>query len=145
MDSVSHDVAYDVTPRREGFRRFEVISGERRRRAWTADEKLAIIAESFSSTTSISDVARRHQLNRNQLFQWRGQFRRGELGEPAMMSFLPVRIAEPSHPAASAPTLGGRPDEPVVEVVIGAATVRIAPSVDDVTLRRVLAAVRDLR
>ena len=145
MDSGNHHVAYDVTPRREGFRRFEVISGERRRREWTADEKLSIVAESFATTTSISDVARRHQLNRNQLFQWRAQFRRGELGEMAMGSFVPVTIAEAHPPAASPPPTGGPPDEPMVEVVIGVAMVRISPSVDDATLRRVLAAVRDLR
>ncbi len=71
MPSISHHIRHDVTPR-AGFRRFEVITGERRRRGWTIDEKLAIVAESFSTTTSISDVARRHQINRNQLFQWRG-------------------------------------------------------------------------
>lgn len=145
MPSISHHIRHDVTPR-AGFRRFEVITGERRRRGWTIDEKLAIVAESFSTTTSISDVARRHQINRNQLFQWRAQFRRGELGGPAIASFVPVTMVEDCELASAPPPVSSLPTAaPVIEVVIGLATVRVPPEVDDATLRRVLAAVQSLR
>lgn len=141
MRSVSHHISHDVTPK-DGFRRFEVITGERRRRAWPVEEKLAIVAESFSTPTSISDVARRHQLNRNQLFQWRAQFRRGELGGAAVGPFVPLSIADACAPGAPAPDVAA---EAMIEVVIGEATVRIPPRADETALRRVLAAVRDLR
>jgi len=148
MPSISHDIRDDVTPKRAGFRRFEVITGERRRREWTVEEKLAIVAESFSTTTSISEVARRHDLNRNQLFPWRRQFRRGELNSPGAGTFVPVTLAGTfpvdEEPVAASVSGGGMAPAGVVEVVIGPATVRVPPAADEETLRRVFEAVRRL-
>lgn len=45
----------------------------RRRRSWTLDEKRRIIDESLEDNASIAKVARRHDLNANQLFTWRRQ------------------------------------------------------------------------
>lgn len=144
MRSVSHHISHDVTVK-DGYRRFEVITGERRRRAWSVDEKLAIVAESFSTPTSISDVARRHQLNRNQLFQWRAQFRRGELAGATAGPFVPLlSLAEVGEPDVALPERAAGLSA-MIEVVIGEATVRVPPQADEVALRRVLAAVRDLR
>ena len=147
MPNVSHHVSDDVTPKRDGFRRFEVITGERRRREWTVEEKLAMVAESFSTTTSISAVARRHGINRNQLFHWRRQFRCGELGDPGPGAFVPVTLAGTvavgDAAGAARPVLDGSlVATGAVEVVIGVATVRVSPSADEQTLRRVLEAVR---
>ncbi len=146
MPSISHHVSHDITTRREGFGRLEVITGERRRREWSCDEKLAIVAESFTTTTSISDVARRHQLNRNQLFQWRAQFRRGELGGPVAGPFVPLTIAETCEPAESAGRLrDAAASEARIEVIIGPATVRVPPMADEATVRLVLGLVAGLR
>jgi len=38
----------------------ELITGQRRRRRWTAEEKARIVAESFEEGANISEVARRH-------------------------------------------------------------------------------------
>jgi transposase-like protein len=38
----------------------EAITGQRRRRQWTAEEKARIVAESFEKVANISEVARRH-------------------------------------------------------------------------------------
>jgi transposase len=46
----------------------------RKRRSWTTDEKRRIVDESLGDGTSITEVARRHDLNANQLFTWRRQF-----------------------------------------------------------------------
>ena len=46
----------------------------RRRRAWTTDEKRRIVDESLEDDASLAEVARRHDLNANQLFTWRRQF-----------------------------------------------------------------------
>jgi Transposase len=43
-------------------RRIEVFTGAGRRRAWTAAEKAAIVAESYAGAVSVCDVARRHGL-----------------------------------------------------------------------------------
>ena len=43
----------------------------RRRRSWTGDEKRRIVEERLAAGASIAEVARRHDLNANQLFAWR--------------------------------------------------------------------------
>ena len=48
-------------------RRIEVFTGAGRRRAWTQEEKAAIVAESFDPNTSVSQVARNHGLTPTQL------------------------------------------------------------------------------
>jgi transposase len=40
------------------YRRVELITGRRRRRRWTAEEKARIVAESFEEGANISEVAR---------------------------------------------------------------------------------------
>jgi transposase-like protein len=42
----------------DSYRRIEVITGERRRRHWTAEEKARIVAESLEEGANISEVAR---------------------------------------------------------------------------------------
>ena len=39
------------------YRRIEVITGQRRRRQWAAEEKARIVAESFEAGANISEVA----------------------------------------------------------------------------------------
>ncbi len=43
----------------------------RSRRSWTVDEKRQIVEESLEPGASIAEVARRHDMNANQLFTWR--------------------------------------------------------------------------
>ncbi|WP_375144027.1 transposase [Bradyrhizobium sp. Ash2021] len=59
--------------RQEGcsYRRIELITGERRRRRWTAEEKARIVAESFEEGANISEVARRNGVVRGLLTVWR--------------------------------------------------------------------------
>lgn len=56
-------------------RRIEVFTGAGRRREWSDEQKAAIVAESYGSS-SVSDVARRHGLTPTQLFTWRRTSRR---------------------------------------------------------------------
>jgi len=51
----------------------ERLSGNRRRR-WPEALKRQIVAETLAPGSSVSIVARRHDVNANQLFQWRRQF-----------------------------------------------------------------------
>ena len=62
--------------RQEGgsYRRIELITGERRRRRWTAEEKARIVAESFEEGANISEVARRNGVVRGLLTVWRHKF-----------------------------------------------------------------------
>jgi transposase len=65
----------------------------RRRRSWSLDEKRRIVEESLEDGASLAEVARRHDLNANQLFTWRRQFG-VEPAEPKELApILPVTIA----------------------------------------------------
>jgi transposase-like protein len=55
----------------EPVRRLEVFTGSGRRRAWGAEQKARIVAETYGSGETVSAVARRHGLTPRQLFGWR--------------------------------------------------------------------------
>ena len=76
--------------------KFEILGGAERRRRWSVEQKLAIVAEAEESG-AVSKVARRHDLHPNQVFGWRLKVRRGEL---APAGFVPVVLDD--TPAASA-------------------------------------------
>lgn len=121
----------------EPVRRLEVFTGSGRRRAWTAEQKAQIVAETYASGETVSGVARRHGLTPQQLFSWRRHSRqeaqhRSDDNEAA---FARV-IVETGRRGPAMPI------PPVIEIVIGAATIRIPPGIDAVTLRTVLCAVR---
>jgi transposase len=53
------------------FSKVEVISGIARRRRFSTELKLAVVAETMQPGMSISYVARRHGLSPSLLFRWR--------------------------------------------------------------------------
>ena len=53
------------------FSKVEVISGIARRRRFSTDLKLAVVAETMQPGMSISYVARRHGLSPSLVFRWR--------------------------------------------------------------------------
>jgi transposase len=57
----------------------EVLTGPERRRRWSAQEKPAMVRESFEPGKSVSMVARQHGVNPNQLFHWRKLYQDGSL------------------------------------------------------------------
>jgi transposase-like protein len=77
-DRFNHNVDRKVKTKAAPIQRVEVITGVERRRDWTDEEKLAIIAESCQAGAVISEVARRHGLRPQQLFTWRNGFRKRE-------------------------------------------------------------------
>ena len=118
-------------------RRGEVLTGPERRRRWTADEKARIVVESLAPDAVISVVARRHGVHPNQLSGWRREFRSAMATTGTAPAFVPIAVSPMAGPSEA-----GR--APVIEIVIGPATVRVPPSADEATLRRVLDAVRSL-
>ena len=62
----------------------------RRRRRWSEARKRLIVAESYEAGVSVSVVARRYDVNANQVFTWRRQYR--ELARAAG-GFVPVVVA----------------------------------------------------
>lgn len=81
-----------------------MVLGVERRRRWADEDKLAILAEVGVNGWTVADVARRHDLARQHIYQWRREMRRKGLwsGTDAP-SFLPVEIAAPSTASVTDP------------------------------------------
>jgi transposase len=60
-----------------GVDRVEVFSGIQRRRRYSLDQKLAVLAEAAQPGMSISYVARRHGISPSLLFLWRRRMSEG--------------------------------------------------------------------
>ena len=114
----------------------------RTRRRWPVEEKLRIVLETLEPGVSVPVVARRHSVNANQLFIWRGQYHRGELransaGEPEV-KLLPVRVEPPvtSEPAASGHQAGGAEPAGCMEIQFADGTrVKVWGDIDEKVLR----------
>ena len=69
------------------------------RRQHTLEEKRRIVEETHVKGASVSTVARRHEVNANQVFAWRQLYRRGLLDPkagPEKTEMLPVRVSTPT-------------------------------------------------
>jgi transposase-like protein len=65
----------------------------------TIEEKLRIVEETRARGASVATVARRHNVNPNQVFGWRQLYRRGLLKPQAAKSdakMLPVKVSTPT-------------------------------------------------
>lgn len=80
----------------------EVISVVARRRRWTAEQKLSLVAEVSRPGASVASVADRHGMSRSLLFEWRRQVREGTMPgvvrADAAPALVPVRVAEDVPP-----------------------------------------------
>lgn len=73
----------------------------RRRRSYTPEFRLQVIAETRRPGASVAEVARRHDLNTNVVFHWlRDRRYNGKSGAPA---FLPIEARPEQLLAASDP------------------------------------------
>ncbi len=87
------------------FSRLEIVDSGRRRR-FTDEAKLAIVAESYNGPRQVTATAQRHGITRWQLNSWRRAAREGRLVPRSANGFVPaIVIAEPdvanSPPAAT--------------------------------------------
>jgi transposase len=143
----SKDVSATARPRR-----IEVITGIERRRKWSAQEKVAIVAESLAEGAVVSEVARRHGLSPQQLFGWRSRLRDAVKGSapssdatpafvPAIVEDEPSSSAAPALPAAVATSAAGVAPAPI-EIALGGVIVRVRGEADPRALMTVLKALR---
>lgn len=139
----SDDDSDVITPMRP--RRMEVLSGPERRRKWSDETKIAVVAEALADGVVVSDVARRHDISPSQLFGWMRQFRDAALAtiaSPPSPMFTPAVVDIPVAMPSPPPTPAEPPAE--IEISVGVATVRIRGAVDARTLAAVLKALRVL-
>ncbi|MBK1671503.1 hypothetical protein CKO28_26240 [Rhodovibrio sodomensis] len=126
--------------------RVEVITGRRRRRRWSWADKQRIVAEASMPGVCASAVARRYDMQPQQLFQWRREVRESQ-GVHGTDRFAAVRLIaghdagrahEPEHAAPderqSAGTVEIRLDNGrvlrVLETIAPAALMRLVAAVE---------------
>ena len=114
---------------RASDQRLELITRSKRRRARSAREKAAIVAEAFAPGANVAKIRRHHGL----LFSWRRQVRRARPSPVAEATseeardpvFVPVEIEGPvGSPAgliiADPPSPTPRVPAPIIEIVMEA-------------------------
>jgi transposase len=112
-----------------------VAAPRRRNRLWPEALKREIVAASFEPGASVSVVARRYDVNTNQLFAWRKLYRTdggAKAGSSGPMLFPVTVTSEPEAPATST-------SAETIEIELGDKyRIRIGSGVDGKALRRVL-------
>ena len=92
-------VVIDVSNASGGdFMRYEVMTGVERRRRWSDEEKLSILGEVGVDDATVASVARRHDITRQHIYQWRREMRRKGLMSPRDPMLVPVEITEDAAP-----------------------------------------------
>lgn len=123
----------------------EIVTGRERRRRWSVEEKLRLVAATYEPGACVKQVATSNDLYPGLLFSWRRQVREGTLALAAMPMFLPVRAdavaAPPPTPMVSDRPVSRATGEIEVELRDGS-RVRFDASVSLALLRRVIAALR---
>ena len=120
----------------------EVLTQPEQRRRRSVEEKLAIVRETFEPGATVSGVARRHQVNANQVFAWRKLYQDGSLS--AVSSGEQVVPASDLAEAIKDCPRGcghlGPPADPecALDTLTGGAARRVAAA------RRLLAALREV-
>jgi transposase len=110
-------------------------TGRRRNRAWPEALKREIVAASFAPGASVSVIARRYNVNANQVFRWRMLYRDGSDApvNPTTPQLVPVRVTAEGDVAPAPRTV----DTIEIELA-GKYRLRVGSGVDGKALRRVL-------
>ena len=108
------------------------------RRQWPEALKRRIVAETLEPGSSVSIVARRHDVNANQVFKWRREVAPEQPVAAESVAMLPVEIVpEPSEARPRARRSG------VIEITFGCgARVCVRGEVSPETLRQVIELLR---
>jgi transposase len=100
----------------------------------TIQERRAIVEETLLPGASVSRVARRHDVNANQVFHWRKIYWEGQLGGGTATQLLPVKVAnDRSSEAVKEEDFLVRSG--TLEIKLSKGTLRIAGAVDVAALR----------
>jgi transposase len=144
MDNDGPNARHQHSHQDAEYHRVELITGRRRRRDWTAEEKAQILAASVAPGSKVAEVARRYGVSRGLLWTWR-RTAMDELAAETGPRFVPLRI-EGEAAEDSALISGAVPPPPPVrdrstgsiEIAIGSTRVRVEGVVDPEVLRQVL-------
>jgi transposase len=128
----------------ERARRIEVFTGAGWRRNWLADEKAAIVAESYAPGRTVCGVARRHGLTPAQVLTWRRRARL-PVQEPPVLFVPAVVEASPGpslHPASQPRRARRRGPVTGIEVAMDGIVVRIGSRASPEAIAAVICALK---
>jgi transposase len=113
--------------------------GTRRYRRRTVEEKCQIVKETLVPGRSVAEVARAHDVNANQVFDWRKQYLEGRL-EPKREDgiMLPVVLSEPDEKQTASASSESHTSAGILRVLFVRSEVRIEGRVDPDALRVVM-------
>lgn len=130
----------------------EVLRGVSRRRIWSTEEKLRILAQSVAPGSSPKLTCRMHGVSSGQFYTWRKQFRTGELTGfvPVSIAQEPPALAVPEHAELpTAPPVSASRDIPFNKLVLSQSNVRrvkagvsIEELADDIARRTLLQSIQ---
>jgi transposase len=124
----------------------EIIGARERRRRWSLEEKLRIVAETHEPGASVRAVAARHDVYPNLLRTWQRLVRQGRLSAAPPACFVPVRVLEAAPapaPALIPPPVADRSVADTIEILLpDGSRVRVGSDVNLTALRRVMTVLR---
>lgn len=120
------------------YERVEVITGETRRRSWSAEEKRRVLGEALQPGAVVSEIARRHGVCKSLVFRWRRQAREGLLEVGAINAaprLAEVRLAVASGEASAPATVDAAPAENAMPASAGYSPTSWRTGVMEIELR----------
>src|SRR5215813_11222526 len=69
-------------------------ASKKKQRRRTIKERRDIVEETLVAGASVARVARRHEVNANQVFYWRKLYREGRLGITMATPLLPLKVED---------------------------------------------------
>jgi transposase len=102
----------------------------------TKAERRRVVEETLKPGASVSQVARAHGVNANQVFAWRKLYREGRLSEGPGNTLLPVKLADTTlKVAVNVQQQRRRRVVGIIDIDLGHARVRIEGSADPECIR----------
>jgi transposase len=123
-----------------------VLGRVERRRRFSVEQKLAVVAEASAPGANISEIARRHEVLPAQVFKWRRLADLGVIGIPGaseLPSFVAVEVTKEAvslpAPIEVGPRRHRRRKSGLIEIELGGGRrIRVDRDVDAGALERVL-------
>jgi transposase len=116
--------------------RVEVITSVERRRRWSDEEKVRLVAAMAEPGAVVTEIARASGVETSLLYRWRRQF----AAEPQVAAFVPVRVAEENEAALTAPACAPAPSGSIAISFGEQVRVTVEGSPDAATLANVIGA-----
>ncbi|MBB4583515.1 transposase [Rhizobium aethiopicum] len=114
--------------------RIEIL-GQERRRLWRDEQKLEIVMSVGIDGSTITEVAQRHDVTRQQIYTWRSELKKkGLLSSSANAVFVPVDMNVVQTEVRQTPT-------EMIELRLGGRSLRFDSTLDGATLTRLIRAV----